>query len=171
MLAWTTLQAKYLFQKTIYKYFTSKGLLIAESTVTVNKAVYESIETIVAKNYNAIEENFEIRKMFKAVDSSAVYQLKKQYPEVYNSLLLKEVYGHCLLFKQNIEKGIQQGLYRKDINYRNYFAFYYPLIFGLNDNIYPENVSHKSELEAIAYHTKLWLHQKELSNLKNKYNT
>jgi hypothetical protein len=39
------------------------------------------------KDFNAIEENFEIRRMFenmfKSTDTSPVYQLKKHYPEVY----------------------------------------------------------------------------------------
>lgn len=69
--------------------------MIEESTAIVHKAVHESIDTIVVKNHNAIEENFEIRKMFKnmfiAIDSSPIYQLKKQYPEIYNALLNKPI--------------------------------------------------------------------------------
>ena len=68
-------------KKTIYKYFCNKELLIEESTATVHKEIHEIINTIISKNYNAIEENFEIRKMFKEMfkssDNSPVYQLKK----------------------------------------------------------------------------------------------
>ena len=52
-------------KKTIYKYFCNKELLIEESTALVHKEVHQIIDNIVVKNHNAIEENFEIRKMFK----------------------------------------------------------------------------------------------------------
>jgi len=72
MLPWIILHLKCVFQKkTVYKYFSSKESLIAESTIIVHKAVHESIESIVTKNYNAIEENFEIRKMFKEMFKTA----------------------------------------------------------------------------------------------------
>ena len=68
-------------KKTIYKYFSNKELLIEESTQLVHKEVRETIDTIVAKNFNAIEENFQIRRMFKEMfkysETSPVYQLKR----------------------------------------------------------------------------------------------
>ena len=45
-------------KKTIYKYFSNKELLIEESTQMVHEEVRETIESTVAKNHNAIEENF-----------------------------------------------------------------------------------------------------------------
>ncbi|RTL10790.1 MAG: TetR/AcrR family transcriptional regulator, partial [Flavobacteriaceae bacterium] len=52
-------------KKTIYKYFSNKDLLIEESVQMVHKEVHETITKIVSQNFNAIEENFEIRRMFK----------------------------------------------------------------------------------------------------------
>ncbi len=145
-------------KKTIYKYFTSKELLIAESTTTIHKAVHESIESILTKNYNAIQENFEIRRMFKEMfkmaHSSPIYQLKKHYPDIYSALLSKEVYECRRLFIKNIEKGIQQELYRKDFNIEHYVSFYYTLIFSLNENTISEKELVKLELEALEYHTR-----------------
>ncbi len=69
-------------KKTIYKYFCNKELLIEESTAMVHKEIHEIIDTIISKEYNAIEENFEIRKMFKAIDNSPIFQLKNHYPEI-----------------------------------------------------------------------------------------
>src|SRR5690242_13833537 len=82
-------------KKTIYKYFCNKEVLIQESTALVHKQVHELIDTIVAKNYNAIHENFEIRKTFgelfnNSADSSPIYQLKKHYPEIYQRVLEQE---------------------------------------------------------------------------------
>ena len=145
-------------KKTIYKYFCNKEVLIEESTAEVHKAVHQSIDNIVARNHNAIEENFEIRKMFKemfkAGDTSPVYQLKKHYPEIYNTVMSREVNECNMVFKQNIEKGIQQELYRKELDIETYVSFYYTLIFSINGNTSSEKEAKRLELEALEYHTR-----------------
>lgn len=145
-------------KKTIYKYFCNKEILIQESTEMVHKAIHHSIDTIVAKNHNAIEENFEIRKMFKemfkAGDHSPVYQLKKHYPEIYNLVMSREITECNFVFKKNIDKGIQQGLYRKDLVVDVYVNFYYTLIFSINGNISSEKEASALELQALEYHTR-----------------
>jgi len=145
-------------KKTIYKYFCNKELLIEETTEMVHKAIHQSIDAIVAKNHNAIEENFEIRKMFKemfkAGDTSPAYQLKKHYPEIYDKVMTREINECNTVFRQNIEKGIQQGLYRKDIVIDTYVNFYYTLIFSINGSISSEKESKEIELQALEYHTR-----------------
>jgi AcrR family transcriptional regulator len=145
-------------KKTIYKYFCNKEILIEESTAMVHKAIHQSIDTIVAKNHNAIEENFEIRKMFKemfkAGDKSPAYQLKKHYPEIYDTVMSREINECNATFKQNIERGIQQGLYRKDIQIDTYVEFYYTLIFSINGNMSSEKEANETELQALEYHTR-----------------
>ncbi len=145
-------------KKTIYKYFCNKELLIEESTNMVHKEVHQIIDSIVAKNHNAIEENFEIRKMFKemfkAGDTSPVFQLKKHYPEIYDMVMSREINECNIVFKQNIEKGIQQGLYRKSTPIDTYVDFYYTLIFNINGNISSEKIANELELQALEYHTR-----------------
>ena len=145
-------------KKTIYKYFCNKELLIAETTEIVHTAIHQSIDTIVAKNHNAIEENFEIRKMFKemfnSADTSPAYQLKKHYPEIYEALMSREINECNAVFKQNIVQGIQQGLYRKNIQIDTYVGFYYTLIFSIHGNTSSEKESNDRELQALEYHTR-----------------
>jgi AcrR family transcriptional regulator len=145
-------------KKTIYKYFCNKELLIEESIAMVHKAVHQSINTIVAKNHNAIEENFEIRKMFKEIfqagDTSPVFQLKKHYPEIYDMVMSREINECNTMFKQNIEKGIQQGLYRNDISIDAYVTFYYTLIFSIKGYTISDKEAKELELEALEYHTR-----------------
>jgi hypothetical protein len=145
-------------KKTIYKYFCNKEILIAESTEMVHKTIHESIDTIAAKNYNAIKENFEIKKMFKEMfqsgESSPAYQLKKHYPEIYNTVMSREISECNSVFKQNIKKGIQQGLYRENLNIDIYVGFYYNLIFSIHGNTSSEKEAQKLELEALEYHTR-----------------
>lgn len=143
-------------KKTIYKYFSNKDILIEESIQMVYKEVHETIDQIVSKNFNAIEENFEIkrmfREMFRSAESSPIYQLKKHYPEVYEKALSAQIDVCETCFRDNILKGINEGLYRENLDVENYVKFYYTLIFTINENTMLEKESHELELKALEYH-------------------
>jgi AcrR family transcriptional regulator len=143
-------------KKTIYKYFANKDILIEESVLMVHEEVRETIEKIVEKNFNAIEENFEIRRMFKemfkSAESSPIYQLKKHYPEIYDKVLNMQIEVCVKCFRDNIDKGIHEGLYRKDLDIDNYVKFYYTLIFNINENTILEKDAQELELKALEYH-------------------
>jgi AcrR family transcriptional regulator len=145
-------------KKTIYKYFCNKEILIEESTATIHKEIHQIIDDVILKNYNAIQENFEIRKlfkeMFKSSDTSPVYQLKKHYPEIYEKVMSREINECNTIFKQNIEKGIKQGLYRENINIESYIRFYYLLVFSIKETTSSEKEAQKLELEILEYHTR-----------------
>ena len=143
-------------KKTIYKYFSNKDILIEESIQVVHKEINETIDKIVAQNFNAIEENFEIKRMFKemfkSAESSPIYQLKKHYPEIYDKVLNMQVEVCVKCFRNNIVKGINEGLYRKDLDVDNYVKFYYTLIFNINENTILEKDAQELELKALEYH-------------------
>jgi hypothetical protein len=92
--------------------------------------------------------------MFKASDTSPVYQLKKHYPEIYEKVIDREINECNTIFKQNIELGIKQGLYRADINTENYTKFYYNLIFSIKASTSSEQEAQQLELEILEYHTR-----------------
>jgi AcrR family transcriptional regulator len=143
-------------KKTIYKYFSNKELLIEESTQLVHKEVRETIDTIVAKNFNAIEENFQIRRMFKEMfkysETSPVYQLKRHYPEVFQKVVGYQIEICEGCFRDNILKGISEGLYRENIDVENYVKFYYTLIFSISENTALERDANNLEHIALEYH-------------------
>ena len=93
-------------KKKTYSYLINKELFLDKNITIVHRAVHGMIETIIIKEYNAIEENFEIRKkfkeMFSATNSSPISKFKKKYPDLYRTLLSKEVQECKKLFKQNI---------------------------------------------------------------------
>lgn len=145
-------------KKTIYKYFCNKELLIDEAVTNVHTQVHQTIQKIASQGLNAIEENFMVRKMFKdmfsATDTSPVYQLKKHYPEIYENVMNMQWEECHWFFNQNIEKGMQQGLYRSSTNRETYVKFYYTLIFSINENTVLEKESQELEYEALEYHTR-----------------
>lgn len=157
-------------KKTIYKYFANKELLIEESVQIIHKEVRQLIEEVTSKNYNAIEENFQIRRMFddmfKSSETSPIYQLKKHYPEVYKNALKFQVDECEFCFRQNIQKGIAQGLYRESLNIDSYIKFYYYLIFSINENTPSEREAYSLEFDALEYHTRAMATEKGITELE-----
>lgn len=145
-------------KKTIYKYFSNKEMLIEEGTEVIHQKIHTLMDEVVAKNYNAIEENFEMRKMFKEMfqsfDHSPAYQLKKHYPEIYAKMIANEIEDCNYMFTQNVLKGIEQGLYRKETDVETAARFYYTLIFAINENTLLEKEAYALEGKALEYHTR-----------------
>ena len=143
-------------KKTIYKYFSNKDILIEESIQAVHKEIRATLNKIAEENFNAIEENFEVkrmfREMFKSAESSPIYQLKKHYPEIYDKVLTQQISICEDCFRQNIIKGINEGLYRENLDVDNYVKFYYTLIFNINENTMLEKDAHELEVKALEYH-------------------
>jgi AcrR family transcriptional regulator len=165
-------------KKTIYKYFQNKEVLIEEGTEAVHQKIHSLMDEVVAKNYNAIEENFEMRKMFKEMfqsfDHSPAYQLKKHYPEIYAKMIANEIEDCNYMFTQNVIKGIEQGLYRPETDIETAVRFYYTLIFSINENTLLEKEAYELEGKALEYHTRalatpkgLLELEKQLSNINN----
>lgn len=156
-------------KKTIYKYFANKELLIEESVQVLHSDVNNLINNVTSQNFNAIQENFEIRRMFdemfKSTDTSPVYQLKKHYPEVYQKVHQVQIEMCQACFKRNIVKGIEQGYYRKEINIDAYVDFYYSLIFSINENIKSEREAFALEMQALEYHTRAMATEKGITEL------
>jgi AcrR family transcriptional regulator len=143
-------------KKTIYKHFCNKNLLVKESALAVQSIMQSRVDKILLKNYNAVEENFVIRKtfrkMFKSADSLPVCQLKKYYSEIYNAIVENEFYECQRIFKLNIEKGIRQEFYKKELDIESCKFFYYSLVFDLDKgNVSIEQLD-RIELETLEYH-------------------
>ncbi|MCL6462744.1 MAG: TetR/AcrR family transcriptional regulator [Flavobacterium micromati] len=157
-------------KKTIYKYFANKELLIEESVQVIHTEVNDIINEIISKDFNAIEENFKIRRMFddmfKSTDTSPIYQLKKHYPEVYYKVEKNQIEMCQSCFKENIQKGIAQGLYREEINIDAYVSFYYALIFTINENTRSEREAFALEMQALEYHTRAMATAKGIAELE-----
>lgn len=164
-------------KKTIYKYFSNKEKLIEEGTEVVHQKIHKLMDEVVAQNHNAIVENFEISKMFKemfqAFDHSPAYQLKKHYPEIYEKMMANEVEDCSHMFRQNILKGISEGLYRAETDVEAAVKFYYTLIFSINENTMLEKDAYELEAKALEYHTRAIATSKGIKELEiqlSKYN-
>jgi len=162
-------------KKTIYKYFKNKEELVDETTIHLHETMHKSVVCICEKGFNAIQENFEIKKMFKDLlknsDDSPMYQLKKYYPKTYVKIMEKEfsMFKDCIL--NNIEKGINEGLYRKDMDTELTAKFYFSLAMSVHDATfytYNKNTLNKLETNVLEYHTRAIATEKGLQILKEQ---
>jgi AcrR family transcriptional regulator len=162
-------------KKTIYKYFINKEVLIERGTEVMHAKLDQKIQAIMAQNFNPIAENFEIRKMlqgtFQMAHTSPLYQLKKHYPEIHKKMMCQELEDCHQFLKQNIERGIEMGLYRKDVDTEKAIKFYYMLIFQINENTILEKDAQELELAVLEYHTRAIATEKGINELEHNLST
>lgn len=162
-------------KKTIYKYFSNKEKLIEEGTEVVHQKIHSMMEGVISQNHNAIAENFLMREMFKEMfqsfDQSPAYQLKKHYPEIYDKMMANEIEDCSKFFRQNIEKGITEGLYRAETDIEAAVKFYYTLIFSINETTKMEKDAYELEAKALEYHTRAIATTAGILELQNQLQT
>jgi AcrR family transcriptional regulator len=161
-------------KKTIYKYFSNKERLIEEATEFVHNHIYAVVDEVLEKNLNAIEENFEIKKMYKkmfqSIDQSPVYQLRKHYPDIYIKIINNELDKSYEIFRRNLQKGIAQNLYRNDMDIESSIKFYYTLLFSITENTESEKEASELELKALEYHIRAIATPEGIIELENQIN-
>ncbi|CAL2086767.1 TetR family transcriptional regulator [Tenacibaculum dicentrarchi] len=165
-------------KKTLYKYFSKKTELVDASTEAVHNTINDAITKIKEKGYNAIEEEFAVKaifkEMFKNAKTSPMFQLKKYYPETYAKLMDREI---CLFRDCNIDnltKGIKEGFYRENLKIDLMVNFYFTLIFGVFETeMYGSEMQEvmKVEYEILEYHIRAIATQKGLDELSKQLQT
>ena len=148
-------------KKTIYKFFNNKEILVDNCVTYVHEKISASICELTNLGYNAIEENFAVKNMFKDIfgksNTSPMHQLQKYYPIIFKRVMVEEfkIFEECV--GTNIKKGIEQGLYRNDIEEVLALKFYFILVFGLHDDAVFKNKNYtmnELEIKVLEYHTR-----------------
>ncbi len=161
-------------KKTIYSHFPTKLKLVQETTFYVVDNVNDAICSILSADYNPIEEVFTIKSVInnqlKNEKSSPHYQLQKYYPKIFKQLKDKqfESVNHCII--SNLERGIEQGYYRKDIKIDLITRFYFSGNMSLtNKELFPLNTYGMTSLKDafLEYHIRAIATKKGLNTLLN----
>jgi len=124
-------------KKTIYTHYANKTALVEGSTLYMFDIISNGIDLICDLQKNPIEELYEIKKFvmvhLKNEKSSPQYQLQKYYPKVHDMLNKKhfEVMQECVL--KNIEKGIELGIYRENLNIEFVSRIYFSGVNSIKD--------------------------------------
>ena len=107
-------------KKTVYQFFTDKDELVLEVSKHHFMNDISEIEEMALKAANPIDELVMITKHMKKnltnINPCLFFDLKKSYPTAFDCW--KEHKSTFIMehIKKNINKGIEQGLYRADIN-------------------------------------------------------
>jgi AcrR family transcriptional regulator len=124
-------------KKTIYLHFENKNDLVEAVTMNLFESISCGIDEILTLNQNPIEELFTIKdfvmKNLKNESVSPIYQLQKYYPQIHKTLMSRQFakMGDCVI--DNLKKGINQGLFRDDINLELIVRFYFAGMTSIKD--------------------------------------
>tara|TARA_R100001530_G_scaffold123805_1_gene91861 strand:- start:1200 stop:1862 length:663 start_codon:yes stop_codon:yes gene_type:complete len=129
-------------KKTIYTHFKNKTALVKECTRNVLHNITTGIDEICSLEQNPIEELFEIKKFvmgtIEAEQSSPQYQLQKYYPEIFEGIKESHFEKMMECTRKNLRRGIDQGLYRSNLNIDFIARLYFLGIHGIKDqNLFP----------------------------------
>lgn len=130
-------------KKTIYTFYETKTKLVEASVFTVFDQISTGIDAICVLKKNPIEELFDIKEFvienLKGEKSSPQYQLKKHYPTLFYTLQKKQydIMSACVIV--NLERGIESGYFRKEIDIDFISRIYFSGINSIKDiELFPE---------------------------------
>jgi len=124
-------------KKTIYQHFDNKTKLVEATTMYLFNSISCGIDHICALQKNPIEEIYSIKQFImenlKDEKSSPQYQLQKYYPKICNTLKAKQfgIMQTCVI--DNLNRGINQGLYRKSIDVDFISRIYFNIMLAIKD--------------------------------------
>ncbi|MHC2990700.1 TetR family transcriptional regulator [Pontibacter sp. HJ8] len=107
-------------KKTIYKWFSNKDEVVYSAVSGYLKSIECDCEGILCSSGNAIEELFNImgttRKIFSSIHPSIFHDLQKYHAGAWK--LWQDHKNHYIFgkVKQNLERGIAEGLFREDLD-------------------------------------------------------
>ncbi len=124
-------------KKTIYAHYENKTQLVEDCTQHLFCAISNGIDHICSLMKNPIEELYDIKKFvmahLKDEKSSPQYQLQKYYPVIHNTLKEKqfEMMQDCVV--DNINRGIELGIYRDNLNVDFVSRIYFSGVTSIKD--------------------------------------
>lgn len=106
-------------KKTLYQCVTDKEDLVRKVVNLEFTEAEKEINKILEKETNAIEISYKIsekmRKKISTYPSTVEYDLNKYYPEIYSELIKRRRDKMLNSFIKNMNLGISQGYFRKDL--------------------------------------------------------
>ncbi len=164
-------------KKTIYQHYANKNELVEASSLHLFKTISYGIDNIIAQENNAIEEIFTIRNFMKQhlnnETASPFYQLQKFFPKIFSCLRTKqfEKMNGCMM--ENLKKGVENGIYRPDININFVSRIYFTGLTGIKDSdIFPPDLFEVDDLTRnyLEYHFRAIVTPKGLAILESFLN-
>ncbi|MBU4539102.1 MAG: TetR/AcrR family transcriptional regulator [Weeksellaceae bacterium] len=125
-------------KKTLYQKYTNKEVLLGDVLHFKLNEVIEKLNELDAKIENAIERMFcrdeHFEKAAQSNNTILIRQLIKYYPAIFNKHMMEFSERFAEVLVHNIEKGRNQGYYRKDFDARIYGKIFFQLVMSYDSS-------------------------------------
>ena len=115
-------------KKTLYEQFASKNDLVEATLDYALEMSCHQVDKFVSGEGSVIENVFrsqrEVQNLFNFNSSKPIWELKKYFPKTYERMDMEFIKSDALFIDKLLEKGWEEGLFRKDINVSFYKVFY-----------------------------------------------
>jgi AcrR family transcriptional regulator len=144
-------------KKTIYQYFENKDNLVSAMILEHCEQEKKEVESILLNSDNALDQMQMIARMalrtLDEVSSGTMFDLQKYYRTQWIAITdLHKTLIHSVI-KQNIEQGINEGIYRVDIDADIIARLYGEMAFSvINIEVFPLKEYSMQEVYKQAFH-------------------
>ena len=146
-------------KKTLYKYVDNKlDLLHQVFQLTAGHMANELQDNLAHVTGNAIDQLFALEKFaeknLRGEEDRLLAQLVQYYPEVAQKAKNHRQTIVCAITRKNLEQGMREGLYRKDINIDFITILYYGHILAVHETVVGKDMPNLDELRkaSLRYH-------------------
>lgn len=138
-------------KKTLYQYFSDKDELVEAVVKATIKFAQETCDNNKANSRDAVHELFEamvlVQDIFSEMNSAMMYDLEKFHPGAYKHFLDHKNKYLYEIIRANLRRGIEEGLYRPDINIDIIARFGLEgMMLAFNQDIFPSSKFNLGEL-------------------------
>jgi len=165
-------------KKTLYQYFKDKADLIYKVVMNYNCEHDKGMTEILQSKLNAIEILLLVSKhtldMLKSLHPPLLFDLRKYYPEITKELIVGKKSDVFNKIKNNLLKGIEEGLYRNDLNPDIIASLYIKRlddVFFEKDFYAQDYPQHEVFKQLFIYHLRGIVSSKGLKYLETKMDT
>lgn len=138
-------------KKTIYLYYEDKNELVEEVARSVIHYSQTCCEFHKRSAKNAIDEIFQamefVKEMFSNMNPAMLFDLEKYHPTSYKTFLEHKNQYLYHVIRSNLERGVEEGYYRPDINIEIIAKFRLEgMLAVFNQDIFPAGKYNLGEL-------------------------
>ena len=115
-------------KKTLYEQFSSKNELVEATLDYALEMTCHQVDKFISGKGSVIENVFrnqkEVQNLFNLSSSKPIWELKKYFPKTYERMDIEFAKSDACFIDKLLEKGWEEGLFRKDINVSFFKVFY-----------------------------------------------
>jgi len=139
-------------KKTIYQHFEDKATLLREGIKLHLDKECQLMQQLIESSENALIAMVRImnyvHKKLQSISPLLIFEMQKYYPEVWQLMREQDEKINLPALIHNLEKGIQEGLYRPDINVEVVARLRLALVeASLNERVFPSDKFNQNEIQ------------------------